>query len=139
MRITNSEQIKDNLKTILALEYLGIHIEDVIEKDQKQLYYFSVPENSLIEDEEHEGVNTAEGLIKVAKEALIQLIINSCKATFDDIEEDNEFYQELEQTISSYAQFFAKVRYGETWNKEMGQAAIKQVTESINGCHYVEV
>ena len=45
----NLEYIKENLRTILALEYLGVHIEDTKEKDFKQLYYFSVPERSALQ------------------------------------------------------------------------------------------
>ena len=49
------EQIEKNLKTVLTLEWLGIHIEDTKEKNDeygipsKTVYYFSVPETSTIE------------------------------------------------------------------------------------------
>ena len=35
----NPKQIEENLNTVLTLEYMGIHIEDVVD-DLKQLYYF---------------------------------------------------------------------------------------------------
>lgn len=32
METTNSKQTEENLKTVLTLEYLGIHIEDIRER-----------------------------------------------------------------------------------------------------------
>ena len=85
----NSKQIEENLKTILTLEYMGIHIEDTKEQDFKQLYYFSVPEKSTIETNDflNDQIKTSDGLIQVAKDFLAVMIISSCKSEFDDREE----------------------------------------------------
>lgn len=126
IELNNSKQIEENLKTVLTLEYLGIHIEDTKEKDFKQLYYFSVPEKSKLKVESaKEQAETADDLIDVAKTVLTELILDSCKAEFGD-EEDEEFYKDVENNISDYALFFAKVRKGEVWNKEMGKAAVQK-------------
>ena len=59
----NTKQIEENLKTVLTLEYMGIHIEDVVD-DFKQLYYFSVPERSTLKVESvKEQAETADDLI----------------------------------------------------------------------------
>ena len=52
------------------------------------------------------------------------MILDSCKYEFDDGEEDEEFYKDVENNISDYALFFANVRQGEIWNKEMAKAAV---------------
>lgn len=112
----NPKQIEENLKTVLTLEYMGIHIEDTKEKDFKQLYYFSVPERSTLKVESaKEQAETADDLIQVAKAALTEMILDSCKSEFDDGEEDEEFYKDVENNISDYALFFAKLekaKYG---------------------------
>lgn len=67
------------------------------------------------------------------------MIINSCKSEFDDNEEDEEFYKDVENNISEYALFFAKVRQGEIWNKEMGKAAVNKAVESLKNLSYKQV
>ena len=122
----NKKQIEENLKTVLTLEYMGIHIEDVVD-DFKQLYYFSVPERSTLKVESiKEKAETAEDLMKVAKTILTEIILDTCKAELADGEENEEFYKDAENNISDYALFFAKVRQGEIWNKEMGEAAVNK-------------
>ena len=138
MEITNSKQTEENLKTVLTLEYMGIHIEDTKEQGFKQLYYFSVPERSTLKTESaKEQAETADDLIKVAKAALTEMILDSCKSEFDD--EDEEFYKDVENNISDYALFFAKVRKGEVWNKEMGKAAVNKAVESLKNLSYKQV
>ena len=133
----NPKQIEENLKTVLTLEYMGIHIEDVVD-DFKQLYYFSVPERSTLKVESvKEQAETADDLIQVAKAALTEMILDSCKSEFDD--EDEEFYKDVENNISDYALFFAKVRKGEVWNKEMGKAAVNKAVESLKNLSYKQV
>ena len=133
----NKKQIEENLKTVLTLEYMGIHIEDVVD-DFKQLYYFSVPERSTLKVESvKEQAETADDLIQVAKAALTEMILDSCKSEFDD--EDEEFYKDVENNISEYALFFAKVRQGEVWNKEMGKAAVNKAVESLKNLSYKQV
>lgn len=135
----NSKQIKENLKTVLTLEYMGIHIEDTKEQDFKQLYYFSVPERSTLKVESaKEQTETADDLIKVAKETLIKMILGSCKYAFGDTE-DEEFYKDIENNISDYALFFTKVRKGEVWDKEMGKAAVNKIVEELKNSSYKQV
>lgn len=128
IELNNSEQIEENLKSVLTLEYMGIHVEDVVD-DFKQLYYFSVPEKTTLELKNYskEQPKTADDLIKIAKEILIEIILDSYKADFANGEEDEEFYKDVENNISDYALFFAKVRKGEVWNKEMGKDAVNKV------------
>lgn len=140
MEITNTKQIEENLKTVLTLEYMGIHIEETKEQDFKQLYYFSVPERSILKTESaKEQAETADDLIKVAKVALIEMILDSCKSEFDDNEEDEEFYKDVENNISEYALFFAKVRQGEVWDEEMGKATVNKAVELLKNLSYKQV
>ena len=135
----NPKQIEENLKTVLTLEYMGIHIEDVVD-DFKQLYYFSVPERSTLKVESvKEQAETADDLIKVAKTILTEIILDTYKAEYADGEEDEEFYKDVENNISEYALFFAKVRQGEVWNKEMGKAAVNKAVESLKNLSYKQV
>lgn len=136
----NPKRIEENFKTILTLEYMGIHIEDTKEQGFKQLYYFSVPERSTLKTESaKEQAETADDLIQVAKVALTEMILDSCKSEFNDSEEDEEFYKDVENNISDYALFFAKVRQGEVWNKEMGKAAVNKVVEQLKNQSYKQV
>ena len=138
MKLNNSKQIEENLKTVLTLEYMGIHIENTKDQGFKQLYYFSVPERSTLKVESaKEQAETADDLIKVAKAALTEMILDSCKSEFDD--EDEEFYKDVENNISDYALFFAKVRKGEVWNKEMGKAAVNKAVEPLKNLSYKQV
>lgn len=135
----NPKQIEENLKTVLTLEYMGIHIEDVVD-DFKQLYYFSVPERSTLKVESaKEQAETADDLIKVAKTILTEIILDTYKAECADGEEDEEFYKDVENNISEYALFFAKVRQGEVWNKEMGKAAVNKVLGKFPNPLYKQV
>lgn len=136
----NPKQIEENLKTVLTLEYMGIHIEDTKEQGFKQLYYFSVPERSTLKVESvKEQAETADDLIKVAKTILTEIILDTYKAEYADGEEDEEFYKDVENNISDYALFFAKVRKGEVWNKEMGKAAVNKAVESLKNLSYKQV
>lgn len=140
MEITNSKQTEENFKTVLTLEYMGIHMEDTKEQGFKQLYYFSVPEKSTLKIESaKEQAETADDLIKVAKAALTEMILDSCKSEYADGEEYEEFYKDVENNISEYALFFAKVRQGEVWNKEMGKAAVNKIVESLKNLSYKQV
>nr|DAE30562.1 MAG TPA: hypothetical protein [virus sp. ctiha2]DAX13812.1 MAG TPA: hypothetical protein [Bacteriophage sp.] len=120
---------------------MGIHIEDTKEQDFKQLYYFSVPEKSTIETNDflNDQIKTSDGLIQVAKDFLAVMIISSCKSEFDDSEEDEKFYEDVENNISEYALFFARVRQGEIWNKEMGKVAVNKVLGKLQNQLYKQV
>nr|DAT08971.1 MAG TPA: hypothetical protein [Bacteriophage sp.] len=118
---------------------MGIHIEDVVD-DFKQLYYFSVPERSILKVESvKEQAETAEDLMKVAKTILTEIILDTYKAELADGEEDEEFYKDVENNISEYALFFAKVRQGEIWNKEMGKAAVNKALGKFQNPLYRQV
>lgn len=142
----NIEQLKQNLEIVLALEYLGIHIEDTKEEtdkygiSSKTIYYFSVPERSTIEvkdEDSKEKVKTSDGLISIAKESLTEMVIDSCKAEFSD---DEEFIEEVKNNISDYLKFYAKVRTGEVWSKELGEEMIKKISDEIKAASgYKEV
>ncbi len=138
--MNSTKQFDENIKTILALEYMGIHIEDTKEKDFKTLFYFSVPEKSVLKlDSDEEKPYTTRDLIEFAKETLIEMIFDTCKSEFGDNEEDEEFYEYMKNNISDYALFFAKVRQGEVWNNEMAEAAIMKLGNQIKDMTYKQV
>lgn len=132
------EQIEKNLKTVLTLEWLGVHIEDIKETNDeygipsKTIYYFSVPETSTIEIADKkvsERIKTSEGLISLAKEEILDMLMDSCKDVFGD---DEEFLEEVKNNTSDYFKFYAKVRAGEKWTKELGDAIVKKLTDEIH-------
>ena len=45
--------------------------------------------------------------------------------------DDEEFINDVKENSSDYFKFYAKVRNGEVWNKELGDATIKKLTEDI--------
>lgn len=138
--MNSTKQFDENIKIILALEYMGIHFEDTKEKNFKTLFYFSVPERSILKDElAKELAETADDLIQVAKAALTEMILDSCKSEFGDSEEDEEFYEYMKNNISDYALFFAKVRQGEVWNNEMAEAVVKKFENQIKDMTYKQV
>ena len=131
------KQIEKNLKTVLTLEWLGVHIEDTKEVTDeygilsKTIYYFSVPETSTIEVEDKElnkKIQSSDSLISLAKEEILDMLMDSCKDVFGD---DEEFLEEVKKNTSYYFKFYAKVRKGETWTKELGDAMIKKLTDEI--------
>lgn len=67
------------------------------------------------------------------------MILDSCKSEFEDGEEDEEFYKDVENNISDYALFFAKVRKGEVWNKEMGKTAVNKAVKPLKNLSYKQV
>lgn len=140
------EQIEKNLKMVLTLEWLGVHIEDTKETTDeygipsKIFYYFSVPETSTIEVEDKElnnKIKSSDGLIALAKEELLDMLIDSCEDAFGD---DEEFIEEVRNNTSDYFKFYAKVRQGETWTKELGDSIVKKLTDEIHAASaYKEV
>lgn len=139
------EQIKSNITIILNLEYLGVRFEEV--KDEygthnlisKTAYYYSVPESSTL-DVENEALNdrikTANDLKRLAKDILVDMIINNCKKEF----EDDEFISDVENNIDDYFKFYAKVRKGEIWSKDLAEQRIRDIEEEIDKASgYAEV
>lgn len=143
----NKEQIKKLGATLFALEYLGIHIENMKQEvdkygiPSKQIYYFSVPETSTIKLKDKElnniEIGTSIAMISFAKRELSNMLIESCRDAWG---EDEEFIKEVEDNISDYLKFYAKVRAGENWNEELGAKAVKKITDELNAADkYKEV
>lgn len=142
----SKEQITENFKTVLSLEWFGIRIEDVKEeKDRfgfsnKTVYYYSVPELSTIEvaDEVlNNKIKTSDGLKLLAKESLIDMLIDSCRDAFPD---DKEFIEDIKNNISDYFKCYAKVRIGEVWSKDLGTKRVEELCNEIkNAIGYKEV
>lgn len=138
----DKKQLTDNFEIILTLEWLGIHIEDTKEEVgddfiTKIVYYYSVPESSIIvwgDNELNNRIKTADGLKLLAKETLMDLILKSCKAAYPD---DEEFIEGVKNNASSYFKFRAKVRKGEVWNREMGDLRVKELIQ--DAAQYNEV
>lgn len=130
----NEEQTKKMLNSILTMEYIGIKIEDVknsYEINDKAIFYFSVPESSVLETENKElntRIKTADDLIKLAKEELIDL---SLLKVSEISENDEEFIQEIKDNSSDYFRFYAKVRTGEIWNKDLADEVIKKFNDEM--------
>ena len=126
------------LKIVLTLEWLGVHIEDTKEVTDeygipsKTVYYLSVPETSTIEVEDKElskKIQSSDSLISLAKEEILDMLMDSCKDVFGD---DEEFLEEVKNNTSDYFKFYAKVRKGETWTKELGDVMVKKLTDEIH-------
>lgn len=136
----NEEDLKEIIEISLYLEYLGIHEEKTGQTEKGLIYFFSVPEKSTIEaknDEDKDKIQTSDGLIKLAKDTLIELFI---KMLFTEFDEDDPFHkkfmEELKNDPSGIVKFYAKVRKDETWTEEMGQKAMNKVIEN---CSYKKV
>lgn len=123
----SKEQIKEALQILLTMEWLGIHIENIKDTANERSYYFSVPEKSTMEVKDkkaNEQIKTSDGLIAIAKEELIDMMIDSCNNEFGD---DKELFEDIKNNISDYVKFYAKIRVGEIWNKELGKAAVDKL------------
>ena len=137
----NQELFMESFKLLLGLEKLGIRIEDTKEdvESGKTIYYFSVPEFSILEIENKElnnKIKTADGLKLIAKELLTEMVINACEAQYPD----EEFITDVKNNISEYFKFYAKVRNGETWNQELSDNRVKELIEDLqNASQYKEV
>lgn len=122
----NNEQLLKNFKTTLLLEWYGIRMEESKEIGYTTHYYISVPESSTIETEDRElntKVKTADGLISIAKDMLVKMLLDSCQSEFDD----DEFTQDVKDNISEYLKVYAKIRKGEVWTREMGDTRLKEI------------
>lgn len=142
----NMGQLRKNVETALSLEWLGVRFEDTREEKDawgfmtKTSYYYSVPESSIVEVEDeklNERIKTADGLKRLAKEMLTSMILDSCEQEFG---EDPEFIVDVTNHLSDYFKFYAKVRTGEVWTKELGDNRIKELTaEMQRATGYVEI
>ena len=138
----NNEQIVNNLKSIMTMEWYGIRIEDTKEVGIATHQYVSVPESSTIEIEDQElnaKIQTADGLKLVAKDMLIKMMLDLCRATYDE-DDIEEFMEDIKRDISDYLTVYAKVRKGEVWTREMGDARVAELTEELKAASgYQEV
>lgn len=135
--------LQKNVEAVLGLEWLGIRFEDTREEKgscglfSKFVYYYSVPETSTIETENkelNEKIKTAHGLKYLAKETIIEMMLNSFES------EDQEFVEDVKNNIHDYFKFCAKVRTGEVWTKELGDNRIKELTtEMQKASEYIEI
>lgn len=137
MEDLRKEIIESNINTVLGLEYLGIRFEDTKEEKgscglfSKLAYYYSVPELSTLEVKDKElndRIKTANGLKYLAKEVLIDMLINNYQKEFG---ENLEFVEDVKNNIHDYFKFYAKVRDGETWNKDIAEQRMKELTKEI--------
>lgn len=135
------ELIKRNVTTIVNLEYLGIRIEDVKEEDFKTVYYYSVPESSTLEVENKElnsRIKTANDLKRLAKEAIVNMLLDNCLKEFG--EDADKFVSDVKNNTSDYFKFYAKVRSGEIWNKELAAQRMKELEKEFEKlCEYEEI
>lgn len=124
------EQFSNNIKTLLFLEYLGIRSEDTISSNELLMFYFSVPESSILEfknEELNKRIKTSDDLIQLAKDMLIEMILES-----GEIFKDEEFLKEVENNIGSYCKFYAKVRKGEMWNEEKVKSRVAELRKLLS-------
>lgn len=145
MKEFNKELVLDSANVILNLEYLGVHFEDVKEEKSKygfftkMAYYYSVPEFSTIEVDNEElntRIKTADGLKRLAKDELIAIFV---KAYENDFEKDKDLLDYLKNNTSDYLKFYAKVRKGEVWSKELGDQRIKELIDEVQKASGYEV
>ena len=124
------QRLEANLKLTLSMEWYGIRIEETKEVDNVTYNYISVPESSTIEVADPElnaQIKTADGLAKLAKDMLIKIQIDTCTA----IDDDEDFIQYVKDTVSDWIKVYAKIRKGEVWTKEMGEARVKEIVAQV--------
>lgn len=145
MKEFNKELVLDSANVILNLEYLGVHFEDIKEERSKHgfftkmAYYYSVPESSTIEVDNEElntRIKTADGLKRLAKDELIAMFV---KVYGSELGEDKEFLDYMKNNTSDYLKFYAKVRKGEVWTKELGDQRIKELIDAVQKVSGYEV
>lgn len=133
MEELNVEELKNSLRVVLFLEYIGIHIEKSVQDDFEQViyFYFSVPEKSILKLKGYiaDKIHTSEDLIKVAKDTILKMIVDPIKSEIGD--EPDEFDKEFLENIEEHVKFYAKVREGEIWNEELAKAALEELTDSL--------
>lgn len=120
--------IKEYTKAMLSLQYLGVLIEDTQQSNifEPIIYKFSVPEKSEIEIKSaNYNTRTSDGLIQITKEALIDI---ACE-TFEEC--DTDLLEDFKKNTSNYMKFYAKVRKGEVWTKELGEKELERIKEQI--------
>lgn len=127
---------EEYIKTMLSLQYLGIQVENTEPSSWNMVspivYKFSVPEKSEIKIESVDYDScTSDGLIQIAKETLMDIICESFE------EDDVDLLEDFKKNTSDYAKFYAKVRKGEIWTKELGVKELEKLKSQVGG--YKEV
>lgn len=121
------KDIKNELDSMLALEYLGIRIEESYSENNMfstMITKFSVPEKSIFKDKTY----LSEELISKAKSVITEMITGKCKS--DELYDNEE--DDLLNFIDNTCKFYAKVRAGETWTEDKGKERIKELTKQLN-------
>lgn len=142
-----NEYVAKQVKIIYELEALGIHIENIKEDYDTGLLkiYYSVPEASTLEISDkklNEKIKTSDGLKLLAKDALMKIGIDDCENEFSD----DDFIEEVQDNISDFIRFYAKIRVGEIWNEDKRKnrteeikASFDKVQDILSGRSYCEV
>lgn len=127
-----NEQIANNLKNTLIMEWYGIRMESTRDIGDVTYHYISVPESSTIETKDQElnkYIQNADGLIAIAKDLMIKMALDTCRAAYKDMEDLDDFMKELKEHIGDLMKVYAKVREGEVWTQEMGEARVEELIE----------
>lgn len=142
-----NEYVAKQVKIIYELEALGIHIENIKEDYDTGLLkiYYSVPEASTLEISDkklNKKIKTSDGLKLLAKDALMKIGIDDCENEFSD----DDFIEEVQDNISDFIRFYAKIRVGEIWNEDKRKNRIEEIKvsydkiqEILSGRSYCEV
>lgn len=116
---------------MIFLCFLGIEIENYKENInflEKSSIYFSVPKQYstdfiiVVADnhDDEESLKTEDGIIKIGKESVKELI-NSYMALYDD---------EIEDDITEFFKLYVKVR-DEEWNLKKGKEKVNQLNQDV--------
>lgn len=127
------------LNIALNLKYFGIEIENTETTTGGfgvmpcTKCYFSVPESSTLylkdkDDTINERLKTSEGLIQIAKELIVDMIICSENSEFISPEE----IAEMKANKSNSLKFYAKVRQGDIWSNKKGDLKLKEAIKKID-------
>lgn len=142
MDYKDTKQLKDNFETVLILEYLGVHFENMKNNGHKTSYYFSVPEKSEIDIDDDSLKNHGKSyndLIYITKNCITEMIVNTCKSQFEKDEDFEDLLEFAKENISDFVSFYTKIRYGEVWTVEKGKAAAKKISSETRNSLYIQV
>ena len=113
--------------------FLGIEIENFKENANilaKSSIYFSVPKQyssdfiTLISDgnrDDEESLKTEDGIIKLGKESVKEIINSYYMVLYDD---------EIEEDITEFFKLYVKVR-DEEWNLEKGKEKVNHINQEL--------
>ena len=127
----NKQEMANSVKTLMAMEWYGIRAEKSTEVEYTTHHYISVPESSTIEIEDQElnaQIKTSDGLISLGKDMLVKSLLEACMAVSNN---DEDFIDDVKNNISEYIKVYARVRHGEVWTKEMGDARVEELINEL--------